>query len=138
MGIIGFGRIGQETAKIALGVGMNVIAHDPLIEKAALKIALGNDLIEAQVQNIFAEATDGLAETQIEKLRALSEGLDYDNVEDFEKKLNTLKESYFDNKAAISSDVEDSDPVELDEETQPKLTGSIANYSDAISRTVRK
>ena len=52
--------------------------------------------------------------------------------------LNTLKESYFDNKAAISSDVEDSDPVELDEETQPKLTGSIANYSDAISRTVRK
>ena len=44
MGIIGFGRIGQETAKIALGVGMNVIAHDPLIEKAALKIALGNDV----------------------------------------------------------------------------------------------
>ena len=44
MGIIGFGRIGQETAKIALGVGMNVIAHDPLIEKAALKIALGNNV----------------------------------------------------------------------------------------------
>ena len=44
MGIIGFGRIGQEAAKIALGVGMNVIAHDPLIEKAALKIALGNDV----------------------------------------------------------------------------------------------
>ncbi len=44
MGIIGFGRIGQETAKIALGVGMNVIAHDPFIEKAALKIALGNDV----------------------------------------------------------------------------------------------
>ena len=109
-----------------------------LEEETSSKIALGNDLIEAQVQNIFAEATDGLAETQIEKLRALSEGLDYDNVEDFEKKLNTLKESYFDNKAAISSDVEDSDPVELDEETQPKLTGSIANYSDAISRTVRK
>ena len=44
MGIIGFGRIGQETAKIALGVCMNVIAHDPFIEKAALKIALGNDV----------------------------------------------------------------------------------------------
>ena len=45
MGIIGFGRIGQEAAKIALGVGMNVIAHDPFIEKTALKIALGNDVI---------------------------------------------------------------------------------------------
>ena len=44
MGIIGFGRIGQETAKIAPGVGMNVIANDPFIEKAALKIALGNDV----------------------------------------------------------------------------------------------
>ena len=44
MGIIGFGRIGQETAKIALGVGMNVIAHDPFLEKAALKVALGNDV----------------------------------------------------------------------------------------------
>ena len=44
MGIIGFGRIGQETAKIVLGVGMNVIAHDPFMEKAALKVALGNDI----------------------------------------------------------------------------------------------
>tara|TARA_R100000008_G_scaffold84147_1_gene70876 strand:+ start:5295 stop:6395 length:1101 start_codon:yes stop_codon:yes gene_type:complete len=110
-----------------------------LEEETSSKIQLGSDLVEAQVQNIFAEASDGLAETQIEKLRALSEGLDYDNVEDFEKKLNTLKESYFDNKAAgASADVEDQDPVELDEETQPKLTGSIANYADAISRTVRK
>ena len=44
MGIIGFGRIGQETAKIALGVGMNVIAHDPFMEKAAMKVTLGNDV----------------------------------------------------------------------------------------------
>ena len=110
-----------------------------LEEETASKISLSSELVEAQVQNIFAEASDGLAETQIEKLRALSEGLDYDNVEDFESKLNTLKESYFDNKAAsVSTDVEDQDPIELDEETQPKLSGSIANYADAISRTVRK
>ena len=110
-----------------------------LEEETSSKISLSSELIEAQVQNIFAEATSDLAETQIEKLRALSEGLDYDNVEDFESKLNTLKESYFDNNAAsVSTDVEDQDPIDLDEETQPKLTGSIANYSDAISRTVRK
>ena len=110
-----------------------------LEEETASKISLSSELIEAQVQNIFAEASDGLAETQIEKLRALSEGLDYDNVDDFESKLNTLKESYFDNKAAsASTDVEDQDPIDLDEETQPKLSGPIANYADAISRTVRK
>ncbi|MEN8898457.1 MAG: NAD(P)-dependent oxidoreductase [Nonlabens sp.] len=34
IGIIGIGRIGQEVAKIAAGVGMNVIAHDSYAEKA--------------------------------------------------------------------------------------------------------
>lgn len=38
IGIIGFGRIGQETAKIALGVGMNVIYSDPFIEKAPVTV----------------------------------------------------------------------------------------------------
>ncbi len=42
MGVIGFGRIGQETAKIALGVGMSVVAHDPFMEKTEFKILLGN------------------------------------------------------------------------------------------------
>ena len=42
MGVIGFGRIGQETAKIALGVGMYVIAHDPFMDKAEVKVVLGN------------------------------------------------------------------------------------------------
>ncbi len=36
MGIIGFGRIGRETASIALGTGMEVIAVDPFIEKAEI------------------------------------------------------------------------------------------------------
>lgn len=34
IGIIGIGRIGQEVAKIAAGVGMNVIAHDSYADKA--------------------------------------------------------------------------------------------------------
>ena len=38
LGVIGFGRIGQATAKIGLGLGMKVIAHDPLIEKAAVTV----------------------------------------------------------------------------------------------------
>ena len=38
LGIIGFGRIGQETAKIGIGVGMNVIACDMYVEKANIKL----------------------------------------------------------------------------------------------------
>ena len=38
IGIIGFGRIGQEVAKIAIGIGMNVIFYDKFIEETSLDI----------------------------------------------------------------------------------------------------
>jgi len=38
LGIIGFGRIGQATAKIALGVGMKVIYADPYMETASVSV----------------------------------------------------------------------------------------------------
>ncbi len=38
LGVLGFGRIGQATAKVALGAGMKVIAFDPFLEKANLEL----------------------------------------------------------------------------------------------------
>ncbi|WP_397362814.1 D-2-hydroxyacid dehydrogenase [Olleya sp. R77988] len=38
LGVLGFGRIGQATAKVALGAGMKVIAFDPFLETADLKL----------------------------------------------------------------------------------------------------
>ena len=40
LGIVGFGRIGQEVAKIALGIGMHVRAHDPFVQDAEIAIQL--------------------------------------------------------------------------------------------------
>jgi D-3-phosphoglycerate dehydrogenase / 2-oxoglutarate reductase len=40
IGIIGFGRIGQEVAKIALGLGMNVIANDAFTKEATLTLPI--------------------------------------------------------------------------------------------------
>jgi D-3-phosphoglycerate dehydrogenase len=42
IGIIGFGRIGQEVAKIALGIGMNVLASDKFISSGKIDIKLFN------------------------------------------------------------------------------------------------
>ena len=39
LGIIGFGRIGVEVAKIALGVGMKVIASDVFVEEANVELS---------------------------------------------------------------------------------------------------
>jgi len=42
IGIIGFGRIGQEVAKMALGLGMRVLAVDNFTEKVNLKVEFFN------------------------------------------------------------------------------------------------
>ena len=42
LGIIGFGRIGQEVAKRAIGLGMKVIAHDKFIEEANITLDFFN------------------------------------------------------------------------------------------------
>ena len=42
LGIIGFGRIGQEVAKIALGIGMEVKASDKYINNAEVSVTLFN------------------------------------------------------------------------------------------------
>lgn len=38
LGVLGFGRIGQATAKVALGLGMKVVAYDPFMEEANLEL----------------------------------------------------------------------------------------------------
>ena len=38
LGIIGFGRIGHEVARIAIGMGMHVIAHDPYINQDSVPV----------------------------------------------------------------------------------------------------
>ena len=42
LGLFGFGNIGQETAKIALGMGMKVVYHDPEVENAQISIRFFN------------------------------------------------------------------------------------------------
>ena len=42
IGIIGFGRIGQEVAKRAIGIGMNVLCHDKHIKEANIRLDFFN------------------------------------------------------------------------------------------------
>ena len=44
LGILGFGRIGQEAAKIAIGCGMNVLAFDPYFTTKDLEISFHESL----------------------------------------------------------------------------------------------
>jgi len=50
LGVIGFGRIGQATAKYALGCGMNIIAFDPFMEKATIDVQIANQTVNVDIK----------------------------------------------------------------------------------------
>jgi D-3-phosphoglycerate dehydrogenase / 2-oxoglutarate reductase len=56
LGIVGFGRIGKEVAKIALGVGMKVIATDKEIGKEVITVAFYNgQSIDVEIESVSLE-----------------------------------------------------------------------------------
>lgn len=60
MGVYGFGRIGQEVAKIAVGLGMKVLAFDPYVDAVDLSLdlpALGqNSRIKLTINTVSEES----------------------------------------------------------------------------------
>jgi D-3-phosphoglycerate dehydrogenase len=57
LGVLGFGRIGQATAKVALGAGMKVIAFDPFLEKANLELEFfDGQKLNFEIKTISKEA----------------------------------------------------------------------------------
>lgn len=62
IGIIGFGRIGQAVAKMALGLGMKVIAADTFLEKATIKVdfftgdSVSIDIATQPLEDVIAQS----------------------------------------------------------------------------------
>lgn len=55
VGIIGFGRIGQEVAKLALGFGMKVLAVDPFVSETTLSLEIAGQSLEVPIKTIEQE-----------------------------------------------------------------------------------
>ena len=66
-------------------------------ERVAETMELRKEILALRCDDIFESHCDGLADTQVEKLRTLAEGIEFDSEELFEEKLSVLKESYFGN-----------------------------------------
>ena len=62
LGIVGIGRIGQATARIALGLGMKVIAADIFIEKTDIKVeffdgqSITTTIVTQSLESLFDES----------------------------------------------------------------------------------
>lgn len=87
-------------------------------------------------QEIIDENSKDLADTAKEKFDSLVEGVEYSSEEDFAKKVETIKESYFGQKAEKSADSVDIDDVAVGDETSNEdLSNAMAAYTNAISKT---
>ena len=66
-----------------------------LNEQIEKNISLNKRLRESTADGIFSEVSEGLAETQKEKLRSLAEGIEFEGEDAYREKIVTLKEGYF-------------------------------------------
>lgn len=92
---------------------------------------------QAHMEAAFDQVSEGLAATQVEKLRTLAEGLEFTDDESYMKKLNIIKDKYFtEGKVTKSTGVISEEASEgLDEETRVSIPGEMAHYVSAISRS---
>lgn len=90
---------------------------------------------EATQEAVFDEVCEGLAATQVEKLRTLAEGIDFNDTETYAKKLNIIKNKYFtEGKKTVSTGVITEEAEEVNEQVAP-VPAHMAHYAAAISRT---
>ena len=76
-----------------------------LNEQIEKNISLNKRLGESTADGIFSEVSEGLAETQKEKLHSLAEGIEFEGEDAYREKIVTLRESYFpsNSKSKVSS-----------------------------------
>lgn len=90
-----------------------------LDEQFETNVALKSTLTQYQVAQAAAELSEGLVETDKEKFFSLIEELEFDGIETFMKKAQTIRESYFTTKvkaSGASASVVSDTPVSLTEE----------------------
>ena len=105
--------------------------EERLNEQVKANIELQNRLDESSKQVIVNLVSEGLADTQKEKLASLAEGVEFTTEEEFSKKLTTIKESYFTKESVTKAEVADETPVEGSTED---VSPAMAAYINAMSR----
>jgi hypothetical protein len=90
-----------------------------------------NQIVGTYIRNgIIAEISEGLAQTQKEKLASLAEGVEFVSEESYREKIETIKENYFPKTQATSSE----DLVEKTQVISESTSSSMAAYAAAIER----
>jgi len=102
-----------------------------LNEQIEKNVELRNKVNDSACQMIFEEVSDTLTDTEVDKLRSLSEGLEYETQEQYKDKLAILKENYFTKSVSVNN----SDPIEnVDGSAEGALSGPMSRYTDVLNK----
>ena len=114
--------------------------ENKLNEQIDRNVALNRRLAESNADGVFAAVSEGLADTQKEKLATLAENVEFESDADYREKLETLKESYFPSKTSAPKNTSEnlSEEVSTDEVIQEDTTPRMQAYLDVLSRAVKK
>jgi hypothetical protein len=105
-------------------------------DAVAKAIALGEELETYKREAIIREASRDLAQTQVEKLASLVEGIDFEDEETFAEKVKIVKESHFSKKAVESTIAEETE--DDGEAIQAEVSDVMAQYLAAIRKSTQK
>jgi hypothetical protein len=106
-----------------------------LNEEIEYNVGLVKQINEAVKFEVLVGATDGLTATQAEKLKTLAEGLEFVSPEDYQQKVETLKENYFPTKVnatAVLDQAESNGSGMISEE----VPGRMGAYVKALGKTI--
>jgi hypothetical protein len=114
--------------------------EDALNEQINKGIELSKELNEQKKIEAIYTACEGLSQTQVEKLKALAEGVEFTTEEEFADKLSTLKESYFKAEVKVADSSALDDEVTIEEEVKKTAFAdpSMELYAKTISQTLVK
>ena len=94
-----------------------------LNEQIDKNIGLNKRLAESTADSVLNIVSEGLAETQKEKLASLAESVEFESEEEYREKLETLKESYFSKAPAAKSEAPQTLSESVDSTPAPTSTG---------------
>ena len=111
-----------------------------LNEQIDKNVALNKRLAESTADVIFAEVTEGLAQTQRDKLATLAENVEFESENGYREKLETLKESYFpSNTSTPNSKSENLTEESEATDYQSKAVSSVMErYLQTMTRVAKK
>ena len=127
--------IPDEKVEVVEGMAASIREmEERLDEQVKANVKLQARLNETAKTNILSTVSEGLADTQKDKLSKLAEAVDFVSEEDFTKKVTTFKEAYFSEKktAIATSEVADETPVEGVE--APSTNPAMDAYAAALAR----